>query len=280
MKRRGFTLIELLVVIAIIAILAAILFPVFERARSKAQQAACISNLKQMALATLMYAHDWDTTCPIRTGGVNLGGSPVTYLPGWGGQQGLLYPYTQNEEMYWCPGVSDHYASTTLNGIVYGYVANGVFSKDVAYNGGDRKASDWIASVPNSTTVYPAKTLDYFQAPSHFIIWMEGESAYTPHVEMRNGGATTIYSGSISPWWTQQANLLSSRTPPILVPYTYYWYSASIAGQHNGMCNCAFIDGHVKALSLPELMTQPANNTLKLYYFDADSSAGRGQSVM
>jgi prepilin-type N-terminal cleavage/methylation domain-containing protein len=58
--KKGFTLIELLVVIAIIAILAAILFPVFARAREKARQASCLSNLKQIALAHMMYAQDYD----------------------------------------------------------------------------------------------------------------------------------------------------------------------------------------------------------------------------
>ena len=64
-SRRGFTLIELLVVIAIIAILAAILFPVFAQARDKARMATCLSNCKQIGLATMMYAQDYDERLPI-----------------------------------------------------------------------------------------------------------------------------------------------------------------------------------------------------------------------
>src|SRR5580704_7489517 len=63
-RTAGFTLIELLVVIAIIAILAAILFPVFAQAREKARQTSCISNLKQIGLATLQYVQDYDETYP------------------------------------------------------------------------------------------------------------------------------------------------------------------------------------------------------------------------
>ncbi len=98
MTRRGFTLIELLVVIAIIAILAAILFPVFAKAREKARQASCTSNLKQLTLAILQYAQDYDEKFPYSTPGC---------VAGWG-QQGSPWwtstaPYHMNAGILMCP---------------------------------------------------------------------------------------------------------------------------------------------------------------------------------
>ncbi|MDR3706800.1 MAG: DUF1559 domain-containing protein [Capsulimonadaceae bacterium] len=87
---KAFTLIELLVVIAIIAILAAILFPVFATAREKARQTACESNLKQFGLALQQYEQDYDEYVPSGNG----------YLAGWGGQ---LYPYVKSTAVYSCP---------------------------------------------------------------------------------------------------------------------------------------------------------------------------------
>ncbi len=81
--RRGFTLIELLVVIAIIAILAAILFPVFARARENARRTSCVSNVKQIGLAWMMYVQDYDETYPPdnTTNGANAQWMPITALP-------------------------------------------------------------------------------------------------------------------------------------------------------------------------------------------------------
>ena len=99
-NRRGFTLIELLVVIAIIAILAAILFPVFARAREKARTASCQSNLKQVALATIMYSQDYDEYMIACYGADTLPGGGVSYSRRWYYQgdsnPGLLYPYIRN----------------------------------------------------------------------------------------------------------------------------------------------------------------------------------------
>ncbi len=90
-RQRGFTLIELLVVIAIIAILAAILFPVFAQAREKARQTQCLSNLKQVGTGVLMYANDYDNRVPI-------------FCFGEGYQLATrLLPYTKNRDIFRCP---------------------------------------------------------------------------------------------------------------------------------------------------------------------------------
>src|SRR3954467_15310843 len=97
-KAKGFTLIELLVVIAIIAILAAILFPVFAQAREKARQASCLSNLRQFGTAGQMYAQDYDGmyTPPFNYQGA----ASCATLDWW---DDLTQPYTKNRAIAVCP---------------------------------------------------------------------------------------------------------------------------------------------------------------------------------
>ncbi len=113
--RTGFTLIELLVVIAIIAILTAILFPVFAKARDKARQASCTSNLKQLGLSYAMYTQDWDEKYP-----------PIyygTYLPGtqWPLQ---LVSYIKNDSVWKCPSDSRTPAAWRPNAKICSYAFN------------------------------------------------------------------------------------------------------------------------------------------------------------
>jgi prepilin-type N-terminal cleavage/methylation domain-containing protein/prepilin-type processing-associated H-X9-DG protein len=98
MRRRGFTLIELLVVIAIIAILAAILFPVFARARAKARQTACLSNVKQLGLGFMMYSQDYDERLPTYYWGEGAAGQANSCV-WWAG----IFPYVKNVQIYACP---------------------------------------------------------------------------------------------------------------------------------------------------------------------------------
>jgi prepilin-type N-terminal cleavage/methylation domain-containing protein len=123
MRKRGFTLIELLVVIAIIAVLAAILFPVFAEAREKGRQTVCVSNQRQLAAAVHLYLNDHDETFPM--GLVELSGGyyngeypvPVDWRPSQASNPALiralqshwsnaLQPYIKSLEIYRCPSAT------------------------------------------------------------------------------------------------------------------------------------------------------------------------------
>ena len=114
-RSRGFTLIELLVVIAIIAILAAILFPVFAKAREKARQSSCSSNEKQIALASIQYVQDYDECYSLW----NHGDGTTIYRWYW---RHLSTPYIKNSQVFLCP--SDSRKNLDMNGLYQSYCAS------------------------------------------------------------------------------------------------------------------------------------------------------------
>ena len=238
-QREAFTLIELLVVIAIIAILAAILFPVFQKVRENARRASCSSNENQLGLALVQYTQDYDETYP--PGDYAQGG--VNYGQGWGGQ---VYSYVKSTGVYKCP--DDSTAQTTANGYTYAPVS-------YAFNTNAKR-----------------QTLQAFAAPASTVLLCEVFGA-TARLDQADEGLSSGTNGSFSPGTdglpdngNQYNGALADATdgtganlklatgdmaagPSGVDPYT--GLSASFTGPtgiHSDGSNFLFADGHVKFL--------------------------------
>jgi prepilin-type N-terminal cleavage/methylation domain-containing protein/prepilin-type processing-associated H-X9-DG protein len=199
--KKGFTLIELLVVIAIIAILAAILFPVFAKAREKARQSSCLSNLKQIGLAFLQYTQDYDEKFPpywlgtLQTGSGNPGnvfqtsnGSVVGYYMSW---MDFVAPYIKNTQVFTCPSGTKRetgYASPS-----YGY---------------NWRISNYTAPISLGTITRPAEivlSLDYgtvygtYANKGEFTTWtiVAANTFVHPH----NDGANVVMTDGHAKWY-------------------------------------------------------------------------------
>lgn len=159
--KRGFTLIELLVVIAIIAILAAILFPVFARAREKARSATCLSNVKQISLGTMMYINDYDETMPyssypaptVYSGNVYVAVQVHPYIgqktiSGWAGSNyGIWECPSRMVEPAWYGGAyADYGYNSRLNGVALAsivYPAQTAMWADTRYQHSNGNVYGW-----------------------------------------------------------------------------------------------------------------------------------------
>jgi prepilin-type N-terminal cleavage/methylation domain-containing protein/prepilin-type processing-associated H-X9-DG protein len=155
-RQAGFTLIELLVVIAIIAILAAILFPVFAQAREKARQTTCLNNMKQLGVGMRLYMDDWDGTYPM---------SGLLRRPGWiyaladfkiDVTLGQIFPYVKAKQAYVCPSDRLEGQKRANSPTFLSYSINGIFcttsGEDNPWKSMDQPLSE--AAVP-----YPADTI-------------------------------------------------------------------------------------------------------------------------
>ncbi|MDR3708152.1 MAG: DUF1559 domain-containing protein [Capsulimonadaceae bacterium] len=151
-SRFAFTLIELLVVIAIIAILAAILFPVFATAREKARQSACSSNLKQLGIALLQYAQDYDEALPSGTG------TDQKYGQAGRGWAGPLYSYVKSSNVFECPDDQTTTVGLPAGYIVYSYAMNVNFCVLPGYNSGP--------GIPMSQMSAPTTTVMLYEVQS------------------------------------------------------------------------------------------------------------------
>jgi len=242
-RREGFTLIELLVVIAIIAILAAILFPVFAQAREKARAASCMSNNKQIALAFSMYKQDYDETYPPAV-------DPVTNL-------------------WWENSVSPYIKGGNVGGIL---TCPSASSRAYAYS------MNWsVSGASDATTTRPADTIlsaDGAQAP------MEASTDKTsPAYGLPQAAPYFAYTypGLGEGYWSTAPNFKSVKGDPnaVIDPTKEVNDDSNKSlGQfryrHNQGVNAAFADGHTK---------YQRQGKIKLWNMDADFQSVAGVAL-
>jgi prepilin-type N-terminal cleavage/methylation domain-containing protein/prepilin-type processing-associated H-X9-DG protein len=256
-KRRGFTLIELLVVIAIIAILAAILFPVFAQAREKARQANCVSNLKQVGLGIMQYVQDYDEAYPCNW-----------YVALWpsrpGGNQAYkwmdaIYPYVKNEGVFSCPSDGGARRKYIYHRSLPGDSENnwGSYCTNVANwdNGpGTPASSEGNAGAPRTTT------LATVQRPAD-TFWA-GDC-----------------NGSFQLAWPNIASQPAiTGTSPRMLGFTGGGGIAregALMERHQQKLNVVFCDGHVKSMGLNTLVErvpagQPTANAYRWFTIEDD----------
>lgn len=211
-RRRGFTLIELLVVIAIIAILAAILFPVFAQARAAARKTVCLSNMKQIGLASMMYVQDYDEVyAPNRS--PNVYNPPAPTGMTW---RGAIFPYHKNKQIMTCPEDSRNvnWSEAYLDCTIYrGGDCNANYSNyhlSYAYNGGVFNTDGGVRA-------------SRIQAPAQVLMIQETRMEY-PDLG----------------WWCTPWDLSG----------IFQLTGAGAWNSHSGMLNWTFADGHAKAMKL------------------------------
>ena len=269
--RRAFTLIELLVVIAIIAILAAILFPVFAQARASARSISCVSNVRQYGTAVLMYSQDYDERIPL----IDNNGRPYCgRTPDWGDPgtnpnenntmfTGVVLPYVKNTQIQYCPEAgTTNWKSAIPNPAIYGgaYVKalddKGIYGSCYSQLAVNINLVEWHPEASwgacNTPVSGPVGQISAWARPSELVmlvgdsVWGDGSGGDpSPGLSVGNTGVWpqklgTKCTPSGGEGWTWYLHRSKSRTG-----YPIKGNSDS-EGINSGLANVVFGDGHVK----------------------------------
>lgn len=256
-KKAGFTLIELLVVIAIIAILAAILFPVFAQARAKARAIACLSNTKQLGIAMMMYMQDYDEVAlpaHMDYDDATVGKTPDNTVRDWRRfWPFIIQPYVKNFQAQLCPdqvafqgpqwGDSHPQDNPYNTNRSKGYSINDTMSTW----GGSTTALASISRPANIVMFADAATITKNSTDPGWALWGDGSTkaraaflANPDDFSYKQGGTGAVFHNPLRLSW-------ESQTEPTMLPVP----------RHNGLCNVIFFDGHAKAIKLSQFWIRP-----------------------